>query len=93
MELQKEWLDKADNEGLINNPSNVDNQYVFRIAYTEGATEMLKAVEALLNKFKIRIEQTLEFMDISEKQYNILIIQKKEIEIILQELQSIKPNV
>lgn len=88
MELQPEWLDKAEKEYKSGQPFGLET--FKRNAYKAGATEMLKAVEDLVNKKIEQNESDYAYDEISGAQK---ISKEFLLQDLLTELKNIKPNV
>jgi hypothetical protein len=96
MILQKEWLDKAEKNAEETTPTT-GNQTLYSTAinaarydYIQGATEMLNAVEALVNsKREDALKQYLTAQDEDESTHYSLIA--VEFALLLNQLKSIKP--
>jgi hypothetical protein len=50
-ELPKEWHELAQRESVILNPSNSNNQEIYRLAHNDGATAYRQAVEAKAKEY------------------------------------------
>lgn len=92
-DLPKEWIDEASN---ISNTklkgSTNERQLGYEDGFTDGATAYKQAVEGKLNKFKSEIQKDLDTLSKDHWQYKMLGARKSEIELILTELQTLKPT-
>jgi hypothetical protein len=92
MELQKEWLDRAEKEYKSGQPFGLET--FKRNAYKAGATEMLKAVEEMLiHESNSCFTESNKLIKEDIEQSVTLHRQHTLIERLLKQLKSIKPNV
>jgi hypothetical protein len=88
-ELPKEWHELAQRESVVLNPSNENNQEVYRLAFTDGLNYYHDAVEKMLKDKETEVNKDFVFTDEDEyRQLGKLSL----VEELLFDLKNITPN-
>lgn len=91
MELNEKWLLLANKEGLELNPANEEKQYVYRLAFADGAQTYADAVEKMFISYKEKYQTIIDSRNSIQEEINHARIMLAHTNKQLEELKSIQP--